>query len=112
MESYKREYIDWQIHSTLQLKHPLIGIILPTCSKDAHGLPILPKRLKRNIDTKYVDSIAWNPRWSTEQHLLKTVLKTEIEKSHSRIHLIDNSLPKMILTKGEKEHAEEDGFGL
>jgi len=51
-ETWKRKYVDWEIHSTLHHKHALLGIALPTAIKD-QGKIVVPARLHDNIESGY-----------------------------------------------------------
>jgi hypothetical protein len=47
-ETFKRKFVDWEIHATLDKQHGLIGICLPTA-------PLLPGN-KRQVPDRYMDN--------------------------------------------------------
>ena len=58
-ETWKRRWIDWEIHATLFYKHGLIGIGLPTCSRNYNQKYIVPTRLHQNVDSGYALWMDW-----------------------------------------------------
>jgi hypothetical protein len=53
-ETFKRKYIDWEIHATLDYKHALIGLALPSLSILQQNLTgSVPDRLYDNIISGY-----------------------------------------------------------
>lgn len=55
-----RKYVDWEIKATLDMKHGIIGVILPTIRRNANGQLIAPGRLSDNIRSGYVVWMNWN----------------------------------------------------
>jgi hypothetical protein len=53
-ETWKRKYVDWEIHATLDKQHALLGIILPT-----NAGQFVPNRLHDNIQSGYAHWITW-----------------------------------------------------
>lgn len=84
-----RKFVDWEIKATLDAKHGLIGLLLPTISKDSNNQPLIPGRLYDNWRSGYAILIDWasaigNPR----------LLVNQIEAARSRPkHLINNLRP-------------------
>lgn len=58
-ETRWRKYVDWEIKATLDKEHGLIGVCLPTSSKDTLGRVHKPDRLQDNIDSGYALWIDW-----------------------------------------------------
>jgi len=58
-DTWKRKYVDWEIYATLYYKHALLGIALPTASRNATGQVIVPDRLHLNIQSGYAGWMAW-----------------------------------------------------
>jgi len=89
-ETWKRKYVDWEICSTLNCQHALLGIALPTATRNDQGQTIVPARLHCNIQTAYACWIQW-----TEDPL---ALQRAIEAALGccrNTTLIDNRQPKM-----------------
>ncbi|HFP9296957.1 TPA: TIR domain-containing protein [Klebsiella pneumoniae] len=58
-ESWGRKYIDWEIKSTLDKQHGLIGVQLPTLLSNSYGQVTVPARLSDNIDSGYALWVNW-----------------------------------------------------
>ncbi|WP_117052920.1 TIR domain-containing protein, partial [Klebsiella pneumoniae] len=58
-ESWGRKYIDWEIKSTLDKQHGLIGVQLPTLLSNSYGQVTVPARLSDNIDSGYALWVSW-----------------------------------------------------
>lgn len=93
-ETYKRKYVDWEIHSTLHYKHALLGIALPTAVRGNENKIIVPNRLHENIQSGYAHWVNWDQNWLLYPSSLKTALDVAIQRS-SNTHLIRNSPEKM-----------------
>lgn len=76
-ETGKRRWVDWEIHMTLNKKHALLGIVLPTATKDNLGRFIVPHRLRANINSGFAHWIEWteNPR------ILRLAIETALAKA-------------------------------
>ena len=75
---------------TLNKKHALLGIALPTAVKDPYGRVFVPDRLHANITSGFANWIMW-----TEDPL---VLKTAIDAARNMARnttMIQNSNPRM-----------------
>jgi len=89
-ESWKRRWIDWEIHMTLNKEHALLGICLPTNPKGTNGKVTVPDRLHANIVSGYARFIDW-----TED---PNVLRTAIDEARNKARQtrnIENSAPRM-----------------
>ncbi len=89
-ETWKRRWVDWEIHMTLNKEHALLGICLPTNPKDINGKVTVPDRLHTNIASGYAHFIDW-----TED---PTALRAAIENARNRAkqaRFIVNSEPRM-----------------
>ena len=75
-----RKYVDWEIKTTLALRHGLLGIWLPN-NPLAEGGVHKPDRLQDNIDSGYAEFIAWNA-------CTVPVLQQAIERSVNRSALL------------------------
>lgn len=85
-ETYKRKYVDWEIYSTLHHQKGLLGIGLPISQLN----PILPTRLRENIQSTYA---LWGGTWTGDLQL-SNLIENAISRSAIKF-LIKNSLPKM-----------------
>jgi len=85
-ETWKRRFVDWEIHATLHHEHALLGIILATAIIDHQGKYIVPDRLVDNVNSNYAHWITWPSNALT----LKNAIDFAISKS-SRKELIINS---------------------
>ncbi len=92
VETYKRRWVDWEIHATLEYEHGLLGIVLPypyhTLSSDNKILA--PSRFFEN----YTSGFAHWIQWTNNYHILNSAIEEAIRKS-SNVSLIENSAPKM-----------------
>jgi hypothetical protein len=86
-QSHQRKYLDWEIKATLDKCHGLIGIVLPTHTKNPAGEIVVPDRFLDNCKSGYA---AW-AHWSglTAQGLTQ-LIDTAIAKPQWQI---DNSRP-------------------
>jgi hypothetical protein len=57
-ETPVRKYVDWEIYATLQKRHGLVGVKLPSLSLIANGCS-KPPRLQDNIDSGYAEWVWW-----------------------------------------------------
>lgn len=69
-----RKHVDWEIKATLDLQHGLLGIILPTCARNAQGVWLVPDRLADTVNNGFGKWILWSQL--SPQHL-----KAAIEQS-------------------------------
>lgn len=89
-ETWKRRWVDWEIHMTLNKEHALLGIALPTAVKGACGGIIVPDRLHANIKSGYAHWI----NWTEDPNELQIAIKTAKQNARKTCN-IDNSLPRM-----------------
>jgi hypothetical protein len=92
--TWKRRYVDWEIHSTLHHQHALLGIALPTATRNNQNQIIVPDRLHANIQAGYAHWIEWNQNWVLYPSSLKDAIEEAIRKSNNK-SLINNSQEKM-----------------
>jgi len=89
-ESWKRRWIDWEIHMTLNKRHALLGICLPTNPLDVNGKCVVPDRLHTNIASGYAHFI----RWTEAPQSLQAAI--DISRTYAQqTSKIDNSAPRM-----------------
>jgi len=78
-DTWGRKYVDWEIKATLEKKHGLIGVQLPSASVDANGNVTVPGRLHDNINSGYALWVNWEQLTASAQAC--TAL---IEKANAR----------------------------
>lgn len=95
VDTWKRKYVDWEIHSTLDKDHALLGIMLPgitgALQSDGQRRWIVPDRLHTNIQTGYAHFITW-PQNAQE---LSAAINYAVASSEQLRHMKNNSAPKM-----------------
>lgn len=94
-DTWRRKYIDWEIHSTLDKDHALLGIMIPGVASiqynDGQFRYRVPSRLHQNVATEYAHFITWP---QNDQELL-AAMNHAIARSEQLKHMKDNSAPKM-----------------
>jgi hypothetical protein len=58
-DTWGRKYVDWEIQATLEKKHGLIGVRLPTAPTTPQNTVIVPGRLFDNIKSGYALWLTW-----------------------------------------------------
>ena len=58
-DTWGRKYVDWEIQATLEKKHSLIGVRLPTAPTTPQNTVIVPGRLFDNIKSGYALWLTW-----------------------------------------------------
>ena len=89
-ETWKRRWVDWEIHMTLNKEHALLGIPLPTAARNQAGQIIVPDRLLANINSGFAQWIGW----MEDPRILKAAIDAAREKARQTRN-IDNSAPRM-----------------
>lgn len=59
-ETWKRKHVDWEIHSTLEKEHALLGLILPTRVANSAGDVIVPGRFHDNFQSGFAHMVTWS----------------------------------------------------
>jgi hypothetical protein len=90
-ETWKRRWVDWEIHATLYYKHGLLGIILPTCTLSKDNKYIVSARLHENLQSGYAVLMSW----TNEENLLKANIEEAVKNSNLSTSKICNSTAKM-----------------
>jgi antiphage defense system Thoeris ThsB-like protein len=57
--TYGRKYVDWEIDATLERRHGLIGICLPSAVRELNGAVIVSNRLYDNIASGFALWLSW-----------------------------------------------------
>ena len=80
-ETWKRKYVDWEIHSTLHHEHALLGIALPTAVKANAGGIFVHDRFNDNFQSGYAH---WLGSWVADPQALLTAIEGAIQKSKDK----------------------------
>lgn len=59
LTTWKRKFVDWEIHATLDKQHALLGVILPTNLPNSAGKFVVPDRLHDSIVSGYAHWMHW-----------------------------------------------------
>lgn len=84
-ETRWRKFVDWEIKATLDKKHALIGVNLPTNPRDPFGGVHKPDRLQDNIDSGFAGWVEWNALIAGGPGMLRTALQAARLSSTGRI---------------------------
>lgn len=79
-----RKYVDWEIKATLDMKHGLIGINLPTNIFNSSGKFTVPDRLHDNITSGYATWTTWTDATSSGTNL-KGLIEQAIGRHEDQI---------------------------
>ena len=110
--TWKRKYVDWEIHSTLHHEHALLGIALPSAGRNAQGRITVPDRLHDNIQSGFAywwvpgapqgaSSFAealYGPSWMNNTTALLSVMESAIKLSQETAK-IQNGREKMEMNR-------------
>lgn len=83
-ETYQRKYVDWEVKATLDKGHGLIGLELPTITKNQQGQSIVPDRLHQNIVSGYAAWKAWS-ELAANPRLMSTWIENAVNRDASTI---------------------------
>lgn len=93
-ETWKRRWVDWEIHMTLNKEHALLGIVLPTATTNPLGEIIVPDRLLANVNSGYASWI----HWTDDPRALRTAIDAAKQRA-LQTRNIDNSAPRMVRSR-------------
>lgn len=68
-DTWGRKYVDWEIKATLDKRHGLIGVHLPTASRSTDGNILVPGRLHDNIQSGFALWLSWQAFTSSATQL-------------------------------------------
>lgn len=93
LNTWRRKCVDWEIYSTLDKDHALLGVTLPHNRewRDGQQIRVVPDRLHKNIEAGYAHWIDWTP----DALSLKNAIEFSLSLSNTNKHLKDNSAIKM-----------------
>lgn len=83
-ETQQRKYVDWEIKATLDKQHGLIGIGLPTVSRDPNNHAIVPDRLLSNYQSGYAVWKNWSDFAATPTAMTSWIQEA-VSKEKSKI---------------------------
>jgi len=69
-----RKFVDWEIKATLDKRHGLVGVILPTNRPDIFGGKHVPDRFKENMDSGFALCVEWDALMTGGPNLLRRYL--------------------------------------
>ena len=81
-----RKFVDWEIKSTLDRQHGLIGVNLPTNPINANSYFVVPDRLHDNIESGYAIWTNW-ASFTNSTHVVQGL----IEQANSKSALLINN---------------------
>jgi hypothetical protein len=93
-DTWKRKYIDWEIHSTLEKNHALLGVIIPATPliwQNGQYVTQVPTRLHTNVAASYAHAI----HWPANAQVLSSAIDHAILLSTTYRNYKDNSVDKM-----------------
>lgn len=91
VDTWKRRYVDWEIHSTILKRHGLLGIVLPGTPPVGPNVYTVPDRLNDNLG-----GYAALYHWPDSAATLRTWLEeaygraTRVQPDNSRIQMTNN----------------------
>ncbi len=88
-----RKYVDWEIEATLDLKHGLIGVNLPTNRTNTNGSVTVPDRLHDNIQSGYAVWTNW-AAFTANASAVKGFIEQAIAKSTQSIENNRQMMPR------------------
>lgn len=91
VETWKRRYIDWEIHSTLLKRHGLLGVVLPTTPPIALNTYRVPDRLDDNLP-RYARLTHWPTGGDELRARIEEAIRTAVvvEPVNSRVQMTHN----------------------
>jgi hypothetical protein len=93
-DTWKRKYIDWEIHSTLEKDHALLGVIIPATPliwQNGQYVTQVPNRLHANVVSNYAHAI----HWPVNAQLLNEAIEHAVWRSTQNRQFKNNSADKM-----------------
>ena len=84
LETPWRKYVDWEVKATLDMKHGIVGVNLPTNRQNANGLYIVPDRLHDNIQSGYAVWTNWET-FTQNAANVKSLIEQAIARSTNLI---------------------------
>jgi hypothetical protein len=90
--TWGRRYVDWEIKATLDERHSLVAVELPTAQGTVLTGTRMPDRLRDNIKTGYAVWATWQTLLASPAHL-RTCIEIANDRSRS---LIRNDRPRRL----------------
>lgn len=91
-KTHGRKYVDWEIKATLDKKHGLIGVYLPSAPRNAANQIIVPNRLLANINSGFALFLSWEELTASAAHLGNHIAEAKNRKAS----LIDNTCERRL----------------
>jgi len=90
-ETWKRKFVDWEIHSTLHHQHALLGILVPGTQPGPQGRYFVPNRLHYNIASGYAHFLEV---WPGIPSAITVTIEEAVRRSKNKA-LLKNDMQKM-----------------
>lgn len=71
--TWGRKFVDWEIKATLDKKHALVGVYLPTAPRTSENKIRVPDRLHDNIQSGFASWVSWQEITSSADQLLRVI---------------------------------------
>ncbi len=95
-DTWRRKCVDWEIYSTLNKDHALLGIMLPhkpvPYNEQWQWVRTVPDRLLANVNSGYAHWLDW----PQSPQILSQAINHAIQRSTDYRHLKDNSAQKKL----------------
>jgi hypothetical protein len=90
-ETWKRRYVDWEIHTTLLKRHGLLGLIVPNTPPISPGSFPVPQRFLDNA-SRYALLYSWPTSPSDLRLWIEDAIQraTRIEPENARVQMTNN----------------------
>lgn len=96
-ETPNRKFVDWEIKTTLDKKHALVGVHLPTAHRTQAGI-IVPSRFYKNHQSGFAHFVSWDSLFDPQTGL-KYIVEKAVQHAQANTTRIDNSEPLMAKNK-------------
>lgn len=87
--TFRRKFVDWEIKTTLDQRHGLVAVVLPTAALSARSKILVPSRLYENICSGYARHCF---AAALDASTLRRTIEDAIRSDHRRIR---NTAPMM-----------------
>ena len=77
----QRKYVDWEIKATLDDKHGLVGVALPTARRLPSGEVIVPDRLADNWNSGYALWVPWDDLFANPNRLHQLINAAALQQA-------------------------------
>jgi len=96
-ETPNRKFVDWEIKATLDKKHALVGVHLPSAPRTQAGI-IVPSRFYKNHQSGFARFVNWDNLFNPQTGL-KHIVEEAVQHAQANTAKIDNSEPLLARNK-------------